>query len=46
MLLDGLVFWSIVQSEGLETTNKIMIQFVEYKSNNVRNDMTVQYYTH
>ena len=26
MLLDGLVFWSMVQSEGLETTNKFMIQ--------------------
>ena len=26
MLLDGIVFWSIVQSEGLETTNKNMMQ--------------------
>ena len=26
MLLDGLVFWSMVQSEGLETVNKFMIQ--------------------
>ena len=26
MLLDGIVFWPMVQSEGLETTNKIMIQ--------------------
>ena len=26
MLLDGIVFWSMVQSEGLETTNKTMIQ--------------------
>ena len=26
MLLDGIVVWSMVQSEGLKTTNKIMIQ--------------------
>ena len=26
MLLDGLGFWSMIQSEGLETTNKFMIQ--------------------
>ena len=25
MLLDGLVLWWMVQSEGLETTNKLMI---------------------
>ena len=48
MLLDGIVgfFWSIVQSEGLETDKQEYDTIVKYQSNNERKDMTVQYYTH
>ena len=38
-------YW-MVHYEGLETTNMFMIKIVEYISNKVSNDTTIQYHTH